>query len=134
MKFRGAALQPRRLIAVLCLVVASSFTAAAAPLELPRPALVPGGVLILELASPVEQIRVVTFEGDRAMVLRAADKWVAVVGIPLSVTPGRNHVTVISGSDPPAQLEFEVAGKEYAVQRLKVQRKHVDLAKADLER
>lgn len=103
-------------------------------IALPQTAAVPGGVVTFELSVPPDQQPVVTFDGHRAMVLKSGDKWIAVVGIPLSTEPGRHSVSVVAGTAPATKLEFEVGSKEYAVQRLKVAPKHVDLAKEDLER
>jgi murein DD-endopeptidase MepM/ murein hydrolase activator NlpD len=76
----------------------------------------------------------VTFAGDRAMVLPQAEHWVAVIGIPLSVAPGRATARVMRDGEPPRDLALEIAPKAYAVQRLTVPPRQVDLSPRDLER
>lgn len=107
-------------------------TTATTSFELPETSAVPGGIVTFKLKGEAGRAPVVTYDGKRAMVVRDSDGWVAVVGIPLSTTPGKAVVDV--QSDAKIELPFDVANKEYSTQRLKVAGKHVDLAKADLER
>jgi Peptidase family M23/Peptidase family M23 N-terminal domain len=118
------------LCVVACLVATPSF----AGLLLPRNSAVPGGVLTFQIDGPADRAPVVTFDGNRAMVLRDGDHWVAVVGVPLSTTPGKVSVEVRSGMDAPVKREFDITDKAYTVQRLKVPKKHVDLVQQDLTR
>jgi murein DD-endopeptidase MepM/ murein hydrolase activator NlpD len=106
---------------------------AAAP-DLPQAALVPGGVLILPIESAADQPPLATFEGKRAMVLRSEGRWLAVVGIPLSATPGHATVRVRDGAAAETSVGFDVSDKQYAVQYLKVAPRQVDLSKKDLAR
>jgi murein DD-endopeptidase MepM/ murein hydrolase activator NlpD len=105
---------------------------AAAP-DLPRAAAVPGGVVMLPIEAPADARPVATLDGARAMVLRGEGRWLAVVGIPLSTRPGRQELVVGHGGKT-ERLAFEVAAKEYDVQKLKVAPGQVDLSKRDLER
>jgi murein DD-endopeptidase MepM/ murein hydrolase activator NlpD len=57
----------------------------------------------------------------------------AIVGIPLATAPGRHEVVVGRGGKL-VRIGFDVAAKEYAVQRLKVPPAQVNLSKQDLER
>jgi murein DD-endopeptidase MepM/ murein hydrolase activator NlpD len=101
----------------------------------PKTSAVPGGVLTFKLDAPVDQpAPVVTLDGNRAMVVRDGDAWMAVVGIPLSTQPGKTVVDIRTATGEPTKREFEISNKEYSVQRLKVSAKHVDLAKKDLDR
>jgi len=108
--------------------------ASAASTELPEASLVPGGVLVLPLDSPSKQAPIVTLNGQRAMVVRSAGHWVAVVGLPLSEKPG--HATVVVRDDATGEktVGFEITDKQYVTQSLKVAPGKVDLAKADLDR
>jgi murein DD-endopeptidase MepM/ murein hydrolase activator NlpD len=102
-------------------------------LELPASSLVPGGLVILDLDEPSPSAPQVTYRDYRVMVLRQGDKWRALVGIPLSVEPGR-QVVRIGDADPPKYQAFTVKPKQYATQRLQVAPAQVDLSKQDLER
>lgn len=106
----------------------------AAARELPRASAVPGGVVLVPLAGEADAAPVVTFEGDRAMVLREGDRWLAVVGVPLLRPPGAAELVVHRASGAPERLFFQVQPRAYAVQRLRVAPKHVDLSPGDLVR
>lgn len=110
-----------------------SATGSAAAEMLPRDAAVPGGVVALPIQAPAGTPPRVTLDGARVMVLPAGDRWIAVVGIPLGTSPGRAQLAVAGGGTTTA-LGFDVAAREYAVQRLKVPPHQVNLSKRDLAR
>jgi murein DD-endopeptidase MepM/ murein hydrolase activator NlpD len=101
--------------------------------RLPRTAAVPGGVVTLPIEGPVDVEPVVTLDGARAMVLRDAGGWVAVVGIPLGTAAGRTEVVVQQG-EAKSRIGFDVGAKDYAVQKLTVAPGQVNLSKKDLAR
>ncbi len=103
-------------------------------LMLPRASLVPGGVFIGPVDGPEDQPPVVTFEGKRAMVIRSDNHWLAIVGLPLTQTPGPANVLVQIAQAAQTPVSFEVADKQYAVQSLKVPPGKVDLSPQDLAR
>ena len=129
---------PALLVTVAALAVMWSPFAPASKLpqalQLPQTSLVPGGVLILPIESTATQAPVVTFDGHRAMVLRSAGQWVAVVGLPLSEKPGHAALVVRDGATGEKSVDFEIADKHYVTQSLKVAPGKVDLAEADLAR
>ena len=136
----GWLVRQRAIAAVMLLLLswqpacASTGEPAEAGLLLPRTSAVPGGVLVMPIDAPADPAPVVTFDGNRTMVLRVDGQWVAVVGIPLSKSPGPAELLVSSGTQPPKRIAFEIGTKAYAEQRLKVAPRHVDLSKSDLDR
>jgi murein DD-endopeptidase MepM/ murein hydrolase activator NlpD len=137
----------RVLLATALAVMAASSASAAAPTRepsanipgsalagvLPDTSAVPGGVVTLPIEGLTGVEPVVTFDGARAMVLRDAERWLAVVGIPLGTSPGSNHVVVKRGKTT-TRVSFDIAAREYAVQRLTVPPSQVNLSKSDLAR
>jgi murein DD-endopeptidase MepM/ murein hydrolase activator NlpD len=91
-------------------------------------------VFILPIQSTSAQAPVVTFDGQRAMVLRSDGRWVAVVGVPLSEKPGHLAVQVNDGGAGEKSVGFDITDKHYVTQSLKVAPSKVDLSKEDEER
>jgi murein DD-endopeptidase MepM/ murein hydrolase activator NlpD len=86
-----------------------------AAFALPTDSRVPGGVLVLPVASTTATAPHVTFRGKRALVLREKKQWVALVGLPLSLTPGQYDVSVNN-----AVKKFRVVSKKYPEQRITI--------------
>jgi len=119
------------LAVLLSLPITTAYSAMPA---LPKTSLVPGGVLTIPIEGSADRIPVVTLDGDRAMVLRVEDKWLAVVGIPLSKPPGKAEVSILNGPGPSTPYTFEIKDKKYSTQYLKVAPGKVDLSKPDMDR
>jgi murein DD-endopeptidase MepM/ murein hydrolase activator NlpD len=113
---------------------ATTTATATATLDLPKASLVPGGIFVAPIDAPANGTPVVTYDGKRAMVLRSDDRWIAVVGLPLAITPGHANIQVQSGAAPEVPVEFDVVDKQYSVQSLKVAPGKVDLSPKDLAR
>lgn len=116
------------------LVYAGATGANPLELQLPRELHVPGGIFTFTVDAPEEEPPLVTFEGERAMVLRIEDHWLAIVGIPLRAKPGPAEVVVHTGVAPEVRIPFKIEPKEYRTQRLKVEPRHVEPPPEDLAR
>lgn len=126
MNFRSATVS---LAAVVTLATSASGLAAA----LPRENRVPGGIAYVEIpghdAEPI-----VIARGQRVAVIRRENRWVAVVGIPLSAQIGRNAVQVQT-AEGTIEVPFEVVDKHYRTQHLTVKnQRHVEPEPEDLKR
>lgn len=122
----------RAAIAVTALGAALASPPAAA-VDLPQENAVPGGVKIMRLDSAGAAMPYVDSEGHRALVVQDGANWVAVIGIPLSATPGPRQV-VVRDAGGRREMQFAVADKHYVTQTLKVAPGQVNLSAADLAR
>lgn len=104
----------------------------AAP-ALPRIAAVPGGVVRVALGAAPQAPRA-SFDGRRVMVLGDAQGWFALVGIGLDQKPGAPAAIVVDRDDGSRAIPLAIGAKQYAVQRLKVAPRHVQLSPEDLAR
>lgn len=117
---------------------ASALASAAASAGVwPNASQVPGGVARLSLGPaavrPVAQLRLGEAEVP-LLVLGDVIEWTALVGIPLSATPGLAHITVkgVDGAENASrQVSYTVTPKKYSEQRLKVAPGKVDLSPED---
>lgn len=96
------------------LLAAALLLGAAACHALPRADAVPGGVALV----PVMHMSGVTYEGRQVMVQAASNGLIAVVGIPLSASPGTHQLET-----PAGPVDFRVTSKDYKVQRLTIENK-----------
>jgi murein DD-endopeptidase MepM/ murein hydrolase activator NlpD len=112
-----------RAYCALALLGALGCSVASAAVDLPDESRVPGGIALIELGTATDEPGPVYFNNHRAPVLLADRGWVAVIGIPLDEKPGLQAATLGPAGDegqPLRRLEFEVADKKYAEQRLVV--------------
>ncbi|MFO7603026.1 MAG: peptidoglycan DD-metalloendopeptidase family protein [Gammaproteobacteria bacterium] len=102
--------------------------------ELPRTEAVPGGLVIVPLQTNSPRSPQVFYKKNRVLVKRVAQQWQAIVGIPLSATPGTHKLRVLEGKANHT-VTFEVQAKDYPEQRLQIKNKRmVNPYKNDLER
>src|SRR5206468_32136 len=124
----------RFLLSLAPALVAPGWAARAWAATLPRASAVPGGVARVGLGASEQPPRV-HLGGDRVLVMRDGDEWVAFVGIALSAKPGSKlRVEAEQAGDRVERFEIAVAPKEYASQHLKVPPGQVDLSKEHLTR
>jgi murein DD-endopeptidase MepM/ murein hydrolase activator NlpD len=75
---------------------------------------VPGGVAVVDLG-PAAQAPKATWQGKPVLVVKDADaRWLAIVGIPLTIKPGTSQAVSSGGRN----LPFVVASKNYPEQRI----------------
>ena len=109
---------------------------AAMTAQLPQSSPVPGGVELLPLpAAPGAAAPIVTYDSARVMVLKQADRWLAVIGIPLSAQTGNASLNIVTSADASATTaSFHIGTKDYVTQRLSVAPAMVNPSAADLQR
>lgn len=116
-----------------CLVLCCTVNTSLHALELPKERRVPGGIALIDIPGGRET-PLATFEGRRTAVVRRDERWVAVVGIPLSTPPGRRVLRVETG-ERVVEVPFTVADKRYRTQHLTVKnQRHVEPDPEDLRR
>ena len=100
--------------------------------DLPLQRAVPGGIKVIDLhahgSSPTVDV-----DNHRALVIRDAGQWVAVVGIPLSTPLGTRHL-VVHDENGRHDVQFDVTAMRYLSQALRVNPRQVDLSQSDLAR
>ncbi|MBT8081671.1 MAG: peptidoglycan DD-metalloendopeptidase family protein [Gammaproteobacteria bacterium] len=113
-----------RLALLLTLFVAA--LAWAAPEHSPRP----GGILVVDVAAADVVAPAVEFDGKPVLVMRDADRWKAIVGVPLGTEPGPVPLTVAGN-----KVTVTLIPHAYAEQRLTIANKsYVTPAQAQLDR
>jgi murein DD-endopeptidase MepM/ murein hydrolase activator NlpD len=93
----------------------------------------PGGIAVVPIAG--ESRPVVTVNAKPALVVRAGDEWVAIIGIPLDQDDTEPLLaTITRPGDTTDRITIELQAADYRVQRLNVDRKYVEPDQASLER
>ncbi len=105
----------RLLLTSLGVFIAGSSTAFA----LPADSRVPGGVALIPIASAKTAAPHVTFRGKRALVIKENSNWVALVGLPLSLTPGQYDISLQQAGKSTTK-KFRVVDKKYPEQRVTI--------------
>jgi len=94
---------------------------------------VPGGIARLSLGPATA--RPVAAQGEvPLLVLGDVTGWTALVGIPLSATPGEASITARTSNGAQRELTYRIEPKRYSEQQLKVSPRTVDLSPDDLAR
>ncbi|MGG2399666.1 peptidoglycan DD-metalloendopeptidase family protein [Pseudomonas sp. SH1-B] len=77
---------------------------------------VPGGVAVLDLGDQAQAPKA-RYQGKPVLTIREdGQRWIAIVGVPLSVKPGTQQLEVV-GAQP---LSFQVGAKHYSEQRITI--------------
>lgn len=119
----------RRLTIILSIALGALSAHAALPQSRP----VPGGVALVDLGNAAQR-PTVTLNGTPVLVIGDGQGWTAVVGIGLSAQPGKLELMVRTTGPAATRKLINVGKANYAVQRLKVPPRHVDLSAEDLAR
>lgn len=96
-------------------LLASAYTTQAFPTQ----QAVPGGLVIIPLASQQQAAPVAYYAGQRVTVVPHEGQWQALVGIPLDAELGEQSLEVTSAGVQQALL-FEITNKRYRTQRLRI--------------
>lgn len=114
----------------LCLLL--SFTISAE--GLPQQSAVPGGVVIVPLVVSIDNKPVVKYKHRQVMVVQQDKQWLAVVGVPLTATIGKQTLTVVSRGSTSTTL-FEIEDKAYPTQHITItDKRKVNPNKLDMDR
>jgi murein DD-endopeptidase MepM/ murein hydrolase activator NlpD len=93
---------------------------------LPEQDPVPGGIVLVPLPTDKKAM----FDGRRVMITKSKGAFVAVVGLPLSLSPGSSYLNTAEG-----KVHFDVKDKLYEEQRLTIKNKRkVNPYAQDMER
>lgn len=129
-----------KLRSLFAIVLFGLLAVPAGALELPQFSAVPGGLVVLEAGDVQAPAPVVRYNNSRVMLVPGDRQWLALVGIPLSVKPGRQSVEIERAQGKPLRKSFRVHGKKYVTQRLTIQDKskvtpsEEDMARIEKER
>jgi murein DD-endopeptidase MepM/ murein hydrolase activator NlpD len=117
---------------LLCLLLCTGATRVCA---LPRDNTpVPGGIAILPLPADVSPATA-RYNGRRVLVTRQKGRRVAVIGLTLGTKPGRHRLQAQTRSGKSVSIDFTVAAKAYAEQRITLKDKRkVNPEQQDLKR
>jgi murein DD-endopeptidase MepM/ murein hydrolase activator NlpD len=115
------------------LILFAALASAAHASDLPREARVPGGIALVEIPGG-DLAPTALIDARRTAVIRSGDRWLAIVGLPLSTKPGPHKLKVATGKET-VDVPFQVTDKRYRTQHLTIKNeRQVTPAAEDLER
>lgn len=100
-----------------CTLTAGLVNANVAVANLPRSSLVPGGVAVIPTAS---QAREGWYKDQRILLATYEDQQYAIIGIPLSASPGAQQFRLNYSDGSSELLQFSITHKDYVEQRLTI--------------
>ena len=90
---------------------------------LPQQSLVPGGIAVIEL-DRIDKTPSFKFQGKPVLISQSADRYIAVVGLPLSLKPGEYFIQGHWGKEKSLQKKFFlVKDKQYTTQHIEIKDK-----------
>jgi len=93
-------------------------------ITLPTAAAVPGGLVIIELATEgTTETPRVHYNKKPVMVIKDNERWLAIVGIPLSAKAGQHAIKQLSVTGEVITHGFTIVDKAYKTQRLTIKNK-----------
>jgi len=108
---------------LLALLLAFSQGSALA-FTLPKESAVPGGVVIIELAADSAGETPGAYYNEKPLlVIKKGNRWLAIVGIPLTAKPGAHKIEQQTASGKSINHNFTIKDKAYKTQRLTVTNK-----------
>ncbi len=114
-------------------IAIASLTGIAQAGDLPRESRVPGGIAFIEIPGG-DLAPAALIDTRRAAVIRQDNRWLAIVGIPLSSKPGPHKIKV-STPKGTVDVPFEVTDKSYRTQHLTIKNeRQVNPKPEDLKR
>lgn len=129
--------KPLNLLRLIVLSVGLLLAPSILAINLPRANPVPGGIAIVpvkEVSSTAPQVH---FNDRRVMVApndKQPNQWLAVVGIPLDIKPGKQYLQV-KGKNGSHRVNFRIKKKSYKSQYITIKNKRkVDPTKKDMVR
>jgi murein DD-endopeptidase MepM/ murein hydrolase activator NlpD len=90
----------------------------------------PGGIARIDVGPAEGTAPALEFHGDRVLVNEVGGRWQAVVGVPLSASPGRASIQAANGD----KFAFEIIKHAYREQHLTVEPGFVSLSEENLAR
>ena len=123
-------------ITIFFLILAGFYASESSALELPERLAVPGGVAIVEVGKSSDPAPTVRFGKKPVLVMEQSGKWLAVIGLPLSVDSGEQEIRVRNaGVNDWQSISFKVKTNAYPEQRLTIKNKRkVDPNEEDMKR
>jgi murein DD-endopeptidase MepM/ murein hydrolase activator NlpD len=114
-------------------IALASLTGIAHAADLPRESRVPGGIAFIEIPGG-ELAPTALIDTRRAAVIRHDNRWLAIVGIPLSTKPGPHKIKVSTPSGT-VDVPFQITDKSYRTQSLTIKNdRQVNPKSEDLKR
>jgi murein DD-endopeptidase MepM/ murein hydrolase activator NlpD len=115
------------------LILFAALIGAAHANNLPRESRVPGGIALIEIPGG-DLAPTALIDARRTAVIRSGDRWLAIVGLPLSTKPGAHSLKVATGKET-VEVPFQVTDKSYRTQHLTIKnQRQVEPAPEDLKR